>query len=307
MILIAGRVLVGIGSSAAILGLFKVIRIGFDEKVFTRMLSIAVMLGLTGALYGGIPISYLRKNLSFNEVVSIICSIGAVLSIITYVVIPRLSLEQDTKFAFKDLIEVAFNQKIIMICILAGLMVGPLEGFADVWGAAFLSKVYQIDHHKAVAFSSMIFLGMCFGSPIISAIADKTRSYFAVIMFCALGMGICFVMLLSGTLAVSMMSIVFIIIGMLSSYQIIAIFKASSYAPERLVGISTAMANMIIMAFGYFFHGAIGKIVSMSLGMGYARAYINGVALIPAALFIALIGFAIICLLERRKSYVGIQ
>ncbi|MBA2653135.1 MAG: MFS transporter, partial [Tatlockia sp.] len=54
-----GRLLIGMGSSAAILGTFKIIRIGFKEEYFARMLSFSVTIGLLGAIYGGGPVSYL--------------------------------------------------------------------------------------------------------------------------------------------------------------------------------------------------------------------------------------------------------
>ena len=44
---IAGRLLIGVGSSAAILGVFKIIRMSFEEKLFPKMLSIAVTIGHT--------------------------------------------------------------------------------------------------------------------------------------------------------------------------------------------------------------------------------------------------------------------
>jgi len=53
---IAGRFLTGIGASAAILGVFKIIRMTFSEERFPRMLSLSVTIGLIGAIYGGGPI-----------------------------------------------------------------------------------------------------------------------------------------------------------------------------------------------------------------------------------------------------------
>ncbi len=54
---IMGRFLIGAGSSGAILGAFKVIRMAFHEQGFTRMLSYTVTIGLLGPIYGGTPVS----------------------------------------------------------------------------------------------------------------------------------------------------------------------------------------------------------------------------------------------------------
>ena len=62
---LAGRFLVGIGSSAAILGLFKIIRMTFSEERFPRMLSFSVAIGIFGAIYGGAPVSYMMDAFGY--------------------------------------------------------------------------------------------------------------------------------------------------------------------------------------------------------------------------------------------------
>src|SRR5690606_28501787 len=100
---------------------------------------------------------------------------------------------------------------------------------------------------------SLIFLGMCVGSTLMSLLAEKTKAYFEIIILSALGMGGMFALLLLGLFSVSYMSMAFIFVGMLCAYQILAIYKASTYVPDHLVSLTTAVANMIIMTFGYFF------------------------------------------------------
>ena len=63
---VIGRGLIGIGSSAAILGVFKIIRMSFKESQFTRMLGISVTIGLLGAMYGGRPVHFLLNHFDCN-------------------------------------------------------------------------------------------------------------------------------------------------------------------------------------------------------------------------------------------------
>ena len=87
---IIGRFLIGMGSSAAILGLFKIIRLTFNEKKFTRMLSFSVTIGLMGAIYGGGPVNYMCTTLGYKAVTSIFACIGMGLSIVMYYIVPNL-------------------------------------------------------------------------------------------------------------------------------------------------------------------------------------------------------------------------
>lgn len=294
-----GRALIGMGSSAAILGTFKVIRIGFKEEHFTRMLSFAVTIGLIGAIYGGGPVSYLCNILGYKIVVQIFAVFGILLALLTYCLIPDLEQNRTSTSVIADIKQVLNNRRVIALCLLAGLMVGPLEGFADVWGSAFIKRVYGFDPLVASYLPSMIFMGMCFGAPVLSYIAEKMDNYLGVIIGAGLIMALIFLTLISQLLTPNTMALGFVIIGICSAYQILAIYKASTYVPDHVVGITTAMANMIIMSFGYAFHTTIGLVINTFGGTGETNAFIYGLAIIPAALTVAVLGFAILYYQEQ--------
>lgn len=140
--LIMGRFLIGMGSSAAILGVFKIIRLAFEERQFTKMLSLSVMIGLIGAIYGGGPVNYLCLTIGDDMVVKIFAVMGMVLATLCYAIVPDIKNEYQGSM-LNGVKEVLSNYKVILSCIFAGFMVGPLEGFADVWGSKYLSVVYD--------------------------------------------------------------------------------------------------------------------------------------------------------------------
>ena len=285
-----GRFIMGIGSSGAILGVFKVIRLGFPESHFNRMLGLSVTVGLVGALYGGLPVRTLLETTHWQDIVLYFCWIGGFLAVLAFVVI------------MDDIIQVLKNKNVLMVCICAGLMLGPLEGFADVWGAGFLQSVYQIAPAKAAGISSLMFLGMLFGAPGLTYMADYLKAHIKIIIGAALFMGTVFVTMLYGFGSPEMLSVLFTAVGVACAYQIIAIYVASTYVRERHVSITTALANMIIMTFGYFFHTVIGVMMGdhQSGGNFSHEQYQYGLSIIPICLFIAAIGFMI--QLKRNKA-----
>ncbi|MGV2333194.1 MAG UNVERIFIED_CONTAM: MFS transporter [Planctomycetaceae bacterium] len=293
-----GRLLIGIGSSAAILGVFKIIRIGFKEAHFTRMLSLSVTIGLMGAIYGGGPVSYMSSKLGYKTVVEIFAITGLVLASIAYFAIPQIPRIK-TKPIITDIKTVFSNKKVILLCCFAGLMVGPLEGFADVWGAAFLKQIYNYDTSTASYLTSMIFVGMCFGAPVLGLVAERTDSYIGTITSAGLTMCIAFTALIIGALNISSIAFSFTLIGICSAYQILAIYKASTYVPEDVSSLTTAVANMIIMLFGYGFHTVIGLVVSYYKETNIDLAFTLGISVIPGALLIGSIGFIMIWLHDR--------
>lgn len=301
---IAGRLLIGMGSSAAILGVFKIVRLTFSEKRFPRMLSFSVTIGLMGAIYGGAPVSYMLEVFGFHSLVLIFAAAGIVLAMITYLILPNEKIAPQNS-VLSDIKEVIGNHRVVLLCLFAGMMVGPLEGFADVWGTAFLKQVYGLDNTLAASLPSMIFIGMCFGAPLLSLIAEKAGSYIATIVGAGIAMTVSFSLLIAFHLASSMVSLSFIIVGVCCAYQILAIYKASTYVREQVAGLTTAVANMIIMIFGYAFHTAIGTVVNAMGGPNVSDALIYGVAVIPIALSIGSLGFTLLFVMDKRDQKAG--
>ncbi|KTD25209.1 MFS transporter [Legionella maceachernii] len=297
-----GRALIGMGSSAAILGTFKIIRMAFKEQQFTRMLSFSVTIGLIGAIYGGGPVSYLCTHLGYKTVVEIFAFFGILLAALTYFIVPEIEKDIQPHSIMADIKRVLTNRQVIALCLLSGLMVGPLEGFADVWGSAFIKRVYGFDPTLASYLPSMIFIGMCFGAPVLSFIAEKTNNYLGVIIGAGIAMMLVFLALISKQFTANTMALSFILVGVCSAYQILAIYKASTYLPEQVAGITTAIANMIIMSFGYAFHTSIGFLIHTFGGSGVSSAFIYGLSVIPLTLAIAVIGFFALFYQERGKT-----
>lgn len=308
---IIGRMLVGIGSAGAILGVFKIIRMAFGDAKFTRMLGISVMIGLIGAIYGGRPVHYLLQTLGWEMAIYLICLAGLALAVIVYFLAPKHEFDQaqENRSVWDDIKTVFGNKKVIFICLLGGLMVGPLEGFADVWGTQFLVKVQNMEMENATLLPSFIYFGMLFGSPILSFIADKTKMYYSITILSALVMGAGFVVLLITQMNAFSLSVLFSIVGVMCAYQILVIYLASTYVEESLVGLTTAVANMIIMSFGWVFHSLIGKLMDHfsdgnlnvdGVPLYQADAFLPAISIIPIGLFIGAVGFILLKFREVR-------
>jgi predicted MFS family arabinose efflux permease len=260
---IIGRFLVGAGSAGAILSVFKATSSFFPERLFSRMLGIAVTIGLLGAIYGSTPIDQLSKEIGWQNVLTILIIVG--LGIATFVYLFRSkkdifkSKQQDNINIIGDLKSVFTNKRVIILALFAGLMVGPLEGFADVWAVSFLERVYGYSRDIATSLPTLIFIGMCIGSPLLPAIAERYKAYYQLTITSGILMAAIFTILLSITPNWLVTSILFTLIGICCAYQILAIYMNSKNISPNHQSLAIAITNMIIMAFGSFFHSIIGK------------------------------------------------
>lgn len=309
-----GRLLVGIGSSAAILGLFKIIRMGFRDDQFSFMLGISITIGFSGALYAGRPMLELIKIFGYKETILLLVMIGVTLSLLLFSMTPKYKREMKGKYSVKeDIKEVLTDSRFIILCLIGGFMVGPVEGFADTWSAEFLKKAYNLTKENASFYPSIIFLGMCFGAPSLAFVADKTRSYMMTLFVCAMGMGVGLFLVLFYNISLTSVAITFAIIGVLSSYQTIVIYKASNFVSEDLRSLASACANMIIMVFGYVFHNFIGMTMDIfwhgeifeGKRVYSVEAYKYGLSVVPTASIIAGLALIVFVCYIRKSSKTG--
>ncbi len=288
--LLIGRLIVGIGSSSAILGTLKIITMRFSGNQVPRMLGYSIAISLLGAIFGNSLLQILCENFGYKIVVGLFVFNGLILASIMNLFIPEIK-RSERLTSISEIIDILTTKKILYLAIFAGLLVGPLECFAYIWGAEFLSNVYKIDFSTSSYLPTLIFLGVCVGSLFITFIAEKNRSYIKTTAESGLFMAIFFIILMSTRLELDFLKIIFFLIGLGSSYQVLILYKVTTYVPENAAGLSTAYANSIIMLFGYGFHSLIGFIVKSYSIYGQEKAYIIGTSIMPISLFIGSLGF----------------
>ncbi|MDG1436228.1 MAG: MFS transporter [Rickettsiaceae bacterium] len=298
---VIGRVMTGMGSSAAAVGALQIFRILYPTK-FTMMLGAMVSIGLIVAVYASNFMSSVIISIGLSSTLSALLYIGMMLSAATYFLLPSDASETSDNNIWADIKSIIFNYKLLFASLFAGLMVGAFEGFADAWGSAFLISVYGLDKVVADSIALSIFLGMCAGCIILPYIADKTGWFFGITILSGLMLTACFIYLLSGKATIDSLYYVCVTIGIFCAYQVVMLAKISTFVSEERSGMAAAVANMIIMIFGWFFHNSIGRTLE-SLWDGViidgvkqysASAFTISISIIPISSIFAVIGFAII-------------
>ncbi|BET33112.1 MFS transporter [Wolbachia pipientis] len=306
---ILGRMIVGVGSSASAIGLFKVASMYFSQEKSARMASLSIIIGLLGAIYGGLPLDFLLNKFGWNYVIYTFSAFGCLLALLLFLITPNSNIEESRNDnILQDLKTVLFNKHIILISFFGGLMVGPLEGFADGWAKAFLCEAYQMTGDLASSLSSLMFIGMGAGSFFLAYLLEKyPDKHYEVIIACSFAMIASFLLLFTqfGGLYIALPTL--LVIGFASGYQVITIYKAISYVNNNLVGLATAVSNMIVMVFGYFFHTGIAKIIDLCWNGTVIQGnpvygtelLVKAISIIPVCLLLAVFGFMWL----RKRSY----
>lgn len=285
-LLIFGKLLLGGASSIGILGLLKVIMDLFAKKDFSLIFGISVFVALIAAMYAGQPLDHCIHTFGWNTTFSTLLIVGTLIAFSAYFLIPE-KIETTKKVPVVETLSELFSvKKWLIISMIGGLMIGPMEGFADSWATKFFTIVYPGMTPSMAAFlPSLLLLGLAFGAPILGFITARFGNYYSLLTLCSCTMLIGFQLLFYGQLSTNWLFAVLFAIGIASSYQTLVIYLASTMVPSSCTGTAAACANMIMMAFGYFFHSTIGAVIGD--GITDPEKIISGLSVITYCLAVS--------------------
>ena len=307
------RFLVGAGSAAGFLATSKVISQWFGRQYYSRMVGFSFTVGLLGAIYGGKPVSLMVENFGWQQVAFVLAFVSIGIGVLTLLFLKNSNTteETDTVICLKDFGKLLKLPAIWLLAIANLLMVGPLEGFADVWGVNYLIAAINLNKADAAGIVSYIFVGMLFGGPLLAAVAKRFSNY-SVITLCSIGMVLAFVYLLFGKDISNtyILSVLFFGVGILCCYQVLVFASGSELVAPAMLGVTVAFLNCINMLGGSFFHSTIGWAMDMfwtgltdnSIRQYTVESYQKALLIIPLA---AAIGGGLVVILKVMTQNKG--
>jgi MFS family permease len=260
------RFLIGAGSAVGFLGTSKVISGWFPKEQYAKMVGLSFTIGLLGAIYGGKPISLLIEHHSWQTVALALGCISIILGLGSYLFLrsPKIAQTKPDLETFKiAYFKQLLSSPVIWLLALGNfLMVGSLEGFADVWGVSYLMTAYGATKDKAAELVSFVFIGMLFGGPLLALLSKKLGNY-TVMSICGIGMAVAFLVLLHSNAPYHwyFLASLFFCVGILCCYQVIVFAAGAQLVDEKLLGVTIAFLNCVNMLGGSFFHTSIGLIM----------------------------------------------
>ncbi|MBY0293074.1 MAG: MFS transporter [Alphaproteobacteria bacterium] len=178
-----GRLLIGAGSTCAFLGALKLATNWFHPERLALVVGFTLLAGKVGAALGQAPLALLIDTLGWREaMLYVVVPIGLVLTtgvwyfvednpsegplVVTSVVDTRL------KTLFIRLKDIIIDYRIWSLGFYGALMYAPMLAFVDLWGVPFLMKLYTIERAVAGSITTMFYVGIGIGSPMVAIFSD---------------------------------------------------------------------------------------------------------------------------------------
>jgi predicted MFS family arabinose efflux permease len=315
-IVLFGRFLIGAGSAAGFLSVAKVIKLFFKEKYHAFMIGFAFTLGLAGAVFGGTPMRIIFNDFGYNATFIGLAAIGIVIAFVIMLIndkkIERTENNPNTHPNLKQILLLLKNPVVLVTGIAGGLMVGPLEGFADVWAMPFFEHIHNLDRNDAIFISSLVFFGMCLGGPILAYLASAAKSNVIIIALTGiLTVAIFIYLLLVHDIDITILKGIMFFLGILCCYQVLIFAFVSDIVDRSCAGIAIAIINCLNMSFGHFFHHFIsqniqnnwdGTHTELGIPVYNFDSYLYGISIIPIGSLIGTLVFVYMAFIKIPKK-----
>jgi len=170
------RFLIGAGSAVGFLGVSQVVSEWFRKDQYANMIGLSFTFGLLGAVYGGKPLSLLLNHYDSHFIALVLSLLSILIAAAVILVLRTPSSDnkaEQNSLKIADLKSLLSSKYIWLLAVANLLMVGALEGFADVWGVSYLMSAYSLSKADAALLCSFIYIGMLFGGPLLALFAKR--------------------------------------------------------------------------------------------------------------------------------------
>lgn len=181
-----GRTLVGIGVSVAFIAVLKVSAVWFEARRFATLAGVTMFAGNLGAVAAGAPLAWLVTVTSWRAVFLVLAALSALLAIATWLRVrdrpeelgyapvhaPAAAPVPWTQ-ALRAVVANPATWPAFLVNVGAG---GSFLAFAGLWAVPYLEQVHGLPRVQAANHTSLLLLGVAFGSVAIGMISDRLQS-----------------------------------------------------------------------------------------------------------------------------------
>ncbi len=299
------RLILGAGSACAFISCLKIASEWFCSTRFAFIAGLTNMLGTLGGTFAAVPLSILVNHASWQQATLWLAYAGVGITLISWLLIrdkpekhpSKQNLPTQTVGIRKALSVLLLDKQIILAGAIGGLMYVPISSFAELWAVPFLMSSLNLNNEWASFGSTMVFIGMAVGSPLVAKLAFKQKSYIKLMKLSAISSALFFLISSYAKSIGYFQSVATLFVGGLwLGGQVLCFSIVKERVPNQISGTAMGYTNALVMLSGVIFLPLMGWILDKSwsgsfdnLGVRIYSAddYQQAIFAVPACLIIS--------------------
>jgi sugar phosphate permease len=318
--LFIGRSLVGLGTSVIFVCVLKLQSNWFEQKKLGTMTGLTCFIGTLGGAVAQTPLAFLVETFGWRASLMGIGALGFIVSAAIFFMVRNTPeelgyasvnpIEGDSeKTTFKEVmigvVDVFKNPKTWPPLVAYGGFYGTSVLIMGLFGAPFLSKVYNISTVQAANFTTVAIVGSAIGSIVLGNMSDKLMSrkkplIFAGIIY-ALTWGV--LILTIGNLSQPLMMVLMFMNGFMSYGYVVCWSAVGEVNHPKYVGVSSSVANIGGFAGSSFLPLIVGGAFDRMEGADFLATYKVGFMISLAAVVISILAGFIMTETHNKNTY----
>lgn len=244
-----GRLLVGLGSSFAFIGVLKLTLENFETKYFPIITSLVISLGTLAAAFSqNISVIISHYDTSWISIFTYSGVVALPLAILFLLIIPSDVESSNLMPKFSEIIKrskkILKNSLIWKNAIWAGLLYTPTVVLTSQYGVLFFKESYGFDTIFSTTMITAIFIGWIIFSPIMTHLCNKIDGR-KIISISVVGIMLVSILICSQYLKSSALMLAFLF-GVFSASQVLVWYYFNKICPAKFAAVGIAITNMLI-------------------------------------------------------------
>lgn len=252
------RFLTGIGSAFCFLSVIRLASRWFSAHRMALAIGVVVTMAMIGGWVSQTPMTLLVKAVDWRVAMQIDAALGMIFFILILQFVKDYpSHHQETHLAEKTQIQTLGYLKSMRLAFLRAQnwLVGfyvftmnlPLGLLGGLWGVLYLTNVQAVSKIEASEISSMLFLGTLVGSPLIGWVSDYLHlRRLPMILSAAISAELILFLLFASPLSFMMLIILFFLLGLCTSAQIIGYPFVAENSARMITAMSVSVVNISV-------------------------------------------------------------
>lgn len=241
----------------------------FEPRKQAFVIGVMVTIAMLGGLLAQTPLAVLASYVGWRQALLINVGFGMLIFCYAWLVVedyPRAMFQPVQRAAmqsFGQQLRLAVtNTQTWLYGIYTGLLNLPIMLLGALWGMKYLMQAHQVSKMAATNIAGMIYLGTIVGAPLMGWLSDSWGKRRApMLLGAALSLMVLVMILYSSALSVSALLILFFLLGITTSSQVISYPAIRESSSPAVVGTAMGLGAVLIMGLGGIAQPISGKLL----------------------------------------------